>query len=156
VNIGSFGPPTVNGPLRGRRPSVVIVSSAGAGSTLQRFAKVLKGQIYTMYLSAAGTAAVMQFAEQRGGPRNSFSPDLIAPETISTSMPKSPRSAEEVVSCVLTKEGKLEAIRVLSDVPGDEAEVLVSALRQWRFRPAYRESLPVDVDVLIGFGVSTN
>jgi hypothetical protein len=157
VNIGSFGPPpSVNGPLHGRRPSVVIVSSAGAGSTLQHFAKVLKGQIYTMYLNAAGTTAVMQFAEQRSVGGRSFSPDLIAPETISTLMPKSPPSGEEVISCVLTKEGKLDAIRVLSNVPTDQAEVLISALKQWRFRPAYRETLPVDVDVLIGFGVGTN
>jgi hypothetical protein len=156
VNIGSFGPPRVNGPLSGRRPSVVIVSSANAGSTLQRFAKTLKGQIYTMYLSASGTPAVMQFADQRSSRGSSFSPDLIAPETISIAMPKTARSGEEVVSCVLTKEGKLDAIRVLSDVSPDESEVLIAALKQWRFRPAYRETLPVDVDVVIGFGVNTN
>jgi hypothetical protein len=57
---------------------------------------------------------------------------------------------------VLTIEGKLDAIRVLSLSTPEQTELLVSALKQWQFRPAYRQDLPVAVDVLIGFGVGTN
>jgi hypothetical protein len=142
--------------LHGRRPAIVIVSSAAAGNTLPQIAKLLKGQVYTVYLNAAGSQAVMQFAEQKAAIQKGFSPDLTAPESISTSLPKEITRGEKVVSCVLTIEGKLDAIRVLSLSTPEQTELLVSALKQWQFRPAYRQDLPVAVDVLIGFGVGTN
>jgi hypothetical protein len=157
VNLDSFGPSsTVHGPIHGQRAPVIIVGSAAAGVTLGRFAKTLKGQVYTIYLNAAGTPAVMQFAEHRSTSSKAFASDLVAPEIVDTKLPENAGAAKQVVSCVLTTEGLLDEFRFLLAVNADQADRLLTALKQWRFRPAYRDDVPVEVDVVIGFGVGTN
>jgi hypothetical protein len=157
VNLGSFGPSAdVHGPVHGQRAAIVVVSSAAAGGALEQFAKTLKGQVYTIYLNAAGMPAVMQFAEHRSSQGVAFSSDLVAPETVSTTIPDNVRVGRQVVSCVLTKEGTLDRIQFLLAATADQTERLLEALKQWRFRPAYREDAPIEVDVVIGFGIGTN
>lgn len=157
VNLDSFGPSSnVHGPIRGQRAPVIVVSSAAAGVTLGRFGKTLKGQVYTIYLNAAGTPAVMQFAEHRSTSSKAFASDLVAPEIVDTQLPQNAGTGKQVVSCVLTTEGILDQFQFLLAVSADQADRLLSALKQWRFRPAYRDDVPVEVDVVIGFGVGTN
>jgi hypothetical protein len=155
INLESFGsaPP---GPLRGRRPAIVVVSSANAGGALQQFASHLRGQIYTIYLNAAGATAVMQFSQVKQADRGFFVGDLIPPESIFTVLPNELRSAHQVISCVLTTEGKLKEVKILDGAAGATSQAMREALETWRFRPAYRGDSPIEVNVLLGFGVDTN
>jgi hypothetical protein len=156
IDLGSFGP-AASGPLHGRRPAIVVVSSAGAGGALQQFASALHGKIYTVYLNTSGTTGVMQFSETRQGTRELlFTGDLTPPESISTPIPKDLRTLHQVVACVLTTDGRLKNIKLLSDVGGNTAERFTQALEHWLFRPAYKDDKPVAVDVLLGFSVDTN
>jgi hypothetical protein len=157
VNLDSFGPSSdVRGPIRGQRAPVIVVSSAAAGGTLGKFARTLKGQVYTIYLNAAGTPAVMQFAEHGSISRTAFASDLVAPEIVDTQLPENAGTGKQVVSCVLTTEGILDQFQFLLSVNADQADRLLAALKQWRFRPAYRDDAPIEVDVVIGFGIGTN
>jgi hypothetical protein len=156
IELGSFGP-AATGPLHGRAPAIVIVSSAGAGGALQQFASRLHGRIYTVYLNTSGSTGVMQFSETKHPTREQlFSGDLIPPESISTFIPNDLRSVHQVVSCVLTPDGRLKDIKLLIDSGGNAAERFTQALQHWLFRPAYRDDKPVAVDVLLGFSVDTN
>lgn len=156
IDLGSFGP-TASGPLHGRAPAIVIVSSAGAGGALQQFASRLHGRIYTVYLNTSGSTGVMQFSEAKRATREQmFSGDLTPPESISTFIPNDLRSAHQVVSCVLTTDGRLKNIKLLIDTGGDTAERFTQALEHWLFKPASRDDKPVAVDVLLGFSVDTN
>jgi hypothetical protein len=155
IDLGSFGP-AASGPLHGRRPAIVVVSSVGAGGALQQFASKLHGKIYTVYLNTSGSTGVMQFSETKQAARElQFAGDLTPPESISTTIPKDLRTVHQIVSCVLTTDGRLKNIKLLIDAGGN-TERFTQALEHWLFRPAYRDDKPVAVDVLLGFSVDTN
>jgi hypothetical protein len=116
----------------------------------------LRGQIYTIYLNAAGATAVMQFSQVKQADRGFFVGDLIPPESIFTVLPNELRSAHQVISCVLTTEGKLKEVKILDGAAGATSQAMREALETWRFRPAYRGDSPIEVNVLLGFGVDTN
>jgi len=156
IDLGSFGP-AASGPLHGRRPAIVVVSSAGAGGALQQFASRLHGKIYTVYLNTSGSTGVMQFSGTKQATHELlFTGDLTPPESISTPIPNDLRTVHQVVSCVLATDGKLRDIKLLIDAGGNTAERFTKALENWQFRPAYRDNTPVAVDVLLGFSVDTN
>jgi hypothetical protein len=60
-------------------------------------------------------------------------------------------------TCILDREGALKNLKVYE--PGNStAEIrsrLLVALQNWKFRPAFRGSEPVEVDAILGFGVDT-
>ncbi len=47
----------------------------------------------------------------------------------------------------LSAEGRFERLRILGDEPGPED--LLAALREWQFRPATRDAVPVEIEVLL-------
>jgi hypothetical protein len=154
LDLGSFGP-KVDRPARGSRPAVVIVGSASASATLDRFSKSLRGDVYTVYLNASGTAAVLQFAERNQRRNGSFDIGLAPPESIFTDLPKQ-TVGRQVVSGILNSQGKLTQIHTLIASSEQATAKLIRALEQWRFVPASRNETPVDVDVVIGFGIDTD
>jgi hypothetical protein len=154
IDLGSFGP-NVEKPARGTRPAIVIVGSASSTATLERFTRSLRGDVYTVYLNASGTPAVLQFAERDPHRSGSFDGGVSPPESISTKLPRQ-AIGKQVIAGVLNSEGRLTQIHPLLASTEEATAKLVRALEQWRFVPASRNATPVDVDVVIGFGVDTN
>ena len=160
INLDSFAPKSTvradRSEQRGRRAAVVIVSSRAAGGALQAFSGVLKGEIYTIYLNASGVPAVMQYSATAAEARTMFGPDLTAPEVIYSGLPTALRSVHQVIAAVLGEDGRLTRVRSLDTAFADSAPQFEQALSTWRFRPAYRGDVPVEVNVLLGFQIDTN
>jgi hypothetical protein len=162
VELGSFGGVSAGSasagaaPLKGRRPDIIIVSSARSVQILQQFAKRLGSDIYTVYLNASGTTAVMQYSDNVRSRSSKFTQDISAPESINTNLPAELRNLHQVVSCVLSADGSLKNIALLTTPAPSTAAKWQRSLAQWKFRPAYRGDDPISVQVLIGFGIDTN
>jgi hypothetical protein len=53
------------------------------------------------------------------------------------------------VQAIITKEGKFDRIQLLRDLtPGLEGAILRD-VKSWEFKPATRDGMPVDIDVVL-------
>jgi TonB family protein len=59
-----------------------------------------------------------------------------------------------VVEAVIGKDGGVEDVRLLSTTTSELAEAVVSAVKQWRYRPFYRDGQPVEFVTRITFDFS--
>jgi hypothetical protein len=60
-----------------------------------------------------------------------------------------------IVSCVIDRAGVMTQLRVLEAANSEKTEQIMSALRQWKFRPVLRGEEPIEVKAILGFGVNT-
>jgi TonB family protein len=132
---------------------VDIVATANSGGAFEPYKNLLHGEKHTIYpetYSSLGTAA-MEYAEASAA-RGVFAP----PQGIRTNLPEGLPHARMVVTCTLDASGNLKGIRVLEAGPADMTAKVLSALRSWKFQPAMRANQPVEVTVILGFGINTN
>jgi len=115
---------------------------------------VLKGsRIYTTYIDTRIGIAVLQYSDPASHP--GFEIDLTPPEPMLTELAPDIKRARMVVRCVMGKTGKLRDLRVLESPDPELAVRLVTALRQWLFRPAFKRDVAIDVEAILGFGITT-
>jgi len=111
-------------------------------------------KVYSIYIATARGPAVLQYSEH--SPREAgFEDDLIAPEPMNAGVPPG-FSKRFVVACMIDRSGLLRNFRVLESNASESVARMFSVLEGWRFRPALRDTEPVDVDAILGFNIDAH
>lgn len=158
VDIPSFSsgadpaPPLRAASEKSAPPAVVIVATSRSGGGLAEYGVLRGGHVYTTYLDTARGHVVLQFADPAAAAQDF---GLTPPRALSTRLPGDGRMLRTVISCVLDRSGAVRDARVLDTAAPELATALVQALHDWRFRPALRGDQAIAVNVILGFGVST-
>jgi Gram-negative bacterial TonB protein C-terminal len=163
VNLPSFGSdpsgsevvaPGHTPPIKHSKTlDVTIVATASSGGAFEPYQKLLQGQTYTAYFDTSVGQVVMEFSEavpsnQPGG--------ITAPQSIRTELPSGLPHGRIVISCTIDTAGNLKALRVREAGPADMTAKVMDALRSWKFQPAMRGDLPVEITAILGFGIDTS
>jgi len=165
VTVRSFGSSPPLDRLSGRSghsrahsestPTVTVVASSRSGGALNEYGALRGTKIYSIYIATARGPAVLQYSEH--SPRGQgFEDDLGAPEPINTEVPPGFTSKRFAVSCVIDRSGLLRNLRVLESNASESVARMFSVLEGWRFRPALRDTEPVDVDAILGFNLDAH
>jgi hypothetical protein len=159
VTLPSFGsPPPQNSPAHSSvgkgSNAVTVVASPRAGGAMNLYGALKGDRVYTIYINTNGGMTVMQFADPSSA-AHPYAEELTAPVPMQTETPANLQLAKLYVSCVLDRNGSIRNPRTLHSTGGPESAIL-AALADWKFRPALRGGEPVEVNVILGFGVDTN
>jgi TonB family protein len=164
VNLPSFGSdPSASDPQapghspvkHGKTLGVTIVATANSGGAFEPYKKLLKGETYTTYFETSLGTVVMEFADE-GATGHPYGSTLAAPSPIRTDLAEGLPHARMVVTCTMDAAGNLKNVRVLDAGPAAMTTKILAALRTWKFQPAMRGELPVEVTAILGFGIDTN
>ncbi len=141
-------------PLGPRRPpAVVVIATSRAGGGLNAYGALRGSRVYTTYIDTPIGTAVLQYSDPASHP--GFEIDLTPPEPMQAELTADLKCARVVVKFVMEKTGKLRDFRVLESQDPELAARLVRALRQWLFRPAFKQDAAIDVEAILGFGITT-
>lgn len=83
------------------------------------------------------------------------SAQLSEPEAIRKDLPAGLRPTHVMISCILDRSGDLKDLKVLEPGAAETTSKILVALHSWKFRPAFRGNEPVEVTVILGFGIDT-
>jgi hypothetical protein len=162
VTLPSFGPPgeapTV-GPGRsstnGHSGSDITVVATSRSGGVFNFYGVLKGdRVYSIYIQTSLGTALMEYADAASA-LHPYSEDLAAPEPMRKDLPEGLRPTRVIFACILDRSGVLKDLKVLEPGAAQTTSKLLVALPNWKFRPAFHGNQPVEVNVILGFGVDT-
>jgi len=141
-------------PLGPRRPpAVVVIATSRAGGGLNAYGALRGSRVYTTYIDTPIGTAVLQYSDPASHP--GFETDLIPPEPLRTQLPPELKSLHVVVKFMMDKLGNLRDLRLLESESPDSAALFLRALRQWQFRPALKANVAIDVEAILGFGITT-
>ena len=163
VNLPSFGADGSSGSpnLPGRSsvkndpgPAITIVATSRSGGAFNFYGMLKGDRVYTVYLDTAAGQAVMQYADPSSA-AHPYAEALHGPQPMRTDLPVLMHS-HMVIVCTLDATGKLKNFKVLEPGPASFTAKIMAALPSWKFRPAMRGKQPVDVTVILGFGISTD
>ena len=161
ITLPSFGPPggdATSGPGRSsvndhKRSGITIVATSRSGGVFNYYG-LLKGDNYSIYIETSLGTAVMQYSEA-GAVAHPAGVPLTEPEPIRKDLPAGLRPTRVVIACVLDRTGVLKDMKVLEPGTAEATSKILAALPNWKFRPAFRGSEPVEVTAIIGFGIDT-
>ncbi len=162
VNLPSFGDSggdaRSNGPGRSSTsvhggPSYTVKATSSSGGVFNRYGQ-LKGDNYSIYIETSLGTAVMQYADASSA-AHPYSGDLTKPEPIRDDLPRGLRPTYVVFACILDRSGNLKDVKVLEPGAAETTSKILVALHNWKFRPAFRENEPVEVNAFLGFGIDT-
>lgn len=136
-----------------RPPTIVVIATSRAGGGMNAYGALKGSRVYTTYIETRIGTAILQYSDPTSHP--GFETDLTPPEPMLTELAPDIKSARFVVRCVMGKTGKLRDLRVMESPDAQLSARLVRALRQWMFRPAFKRDAAIDVDVILGFGITT-
>jgi hypothetical protein len=137
------------------RLGITVVATSRSGGAFN-FYGLLKGdRVYTTYIPTALGTAVMQFADAASA-AHPYAEDLTAPEPLRSDLPASLQRSRLVITCILDRSGVLQNLRVLEAGGAQMTAKVLAALPGWRFSPVLRRGQPVEVNVILGFGIDTN
>ena len=131
---------------------MTVIATSRSGGVFNYYG-LLKGDNYSFYFETGLGTAVMQYADA-AATAHSKEP-LIDPEPMVKDLPPGLRSTRVVFSCILDRSGTLKDIKVLEPGAPEATSRILVALRNWKFRPAFRGEEPVEVNAILGFGVDT-
>lgn len=134
---------------------VTIVATAGSGGVFEPYKNLLRGETYSTYVDTSIGTVVMEFADEATAV-HSFGGTLTAPVAVRTDLPQGLPQARMLVACTLDASGNVKNPHVLEPGPAPMTAKVLAALRSWKFQPAMRNSKPVEVTAILGFGVDTN
>lgn len=134
------------------QPGVTVIASPRSGGALRAYGVFQGSQVYTIYISTTHGTAVLQYSEKTS--RFGYDNDLTAPEPLYVPVPDG-FNTRLLLSCVLTREGRLEKVKILEGQSTGKVPELMESLGQWFFRPVLRSGKPVEVDAILGFRVDT-
>jgi hypothetical protein len=115
---------------------------------------MLKGTNYSIYIETSLGRAVMQYADS-GSVAHPAGVPLTEPEPIRKDLPDGLRPTRVVITCILDRSGDMRDLKVLEPGASETTSKILAALTNWKFRPAFRGSQPVEVNAIIGFGIDT-
>jgi hypothetical protein len=134
-------------------PAITVVASPSSGGALNRYNNLKGAKVYTIYIQTRMGTAVMEYADSTS--TSGFQADLTAPEPMDFDVPSALAAERMIVSCVIDRAGVMTQLRVLEAANSEKTEQIMSALRQWKFRPVLRGEEPIEVKAILGFGVNT-
>jgi len=164
ITIPGFGsdPPAndPNAPRTSQRAKqqalgVTVVATASSAGAFEPYKNLLRGEKYITYLDTSVGTVVMEFADETGAGHN-FGGTLAAPAPVRIDLPEGLPRARMVVTCHLDASGNMSNLRVLEAGPASMTAKVLAALRAWKFQAATRNNQPVEVTVILGFGIDTN
>ena len=163
ITLPSFGVPGGNAPASGpgrssadvhKGSGVTVVATSRSGGVFNYYG-VLKGdRVYSRYIETSLGTAVMQYADPASA-AHPYAEDLAAPEPMRKDLPVGLRPTRVVFACILDRSGDLKDLKVLEPGAAETTSKILAALQNWKFRPAFHGDEPVEVNVLLGFGVDT-
>ena len=162
VTLPSFGSEGSGDPnLPGRSsvkqqqgPAITIVATSRSGGAFDFYGK-LPGDNYTVYVETTIGTVVMQFAEADPAAHH-LAKTLIGPQGLRTDLPANLPHARVVIKCRVDVYGNLKNLQVLEPGPAGMNFKIMTALHSWKFRPAMRGALPVELNAILGFNIDTN
>ena len=158
VTLPSFGGPETkaggHSDVHRNSNGITVVASPRAGGAMNYYGLLKGDRVYTIYFRTAAGMVSLQFADP-GSAAHPYSEDLIAPQALSNQVPAGLGNAHLVLKCVMDRGGNLKDVTVLQSSGDNFEKQIVAALPDWKFSPAYRGSEPVEVNVILGFGVDT-
>jgi hypothetical protein len=134
---------------------VDVVGTASAFGAFEPYKNLLRGEKHVTNPVPSDFSIVMEYAEESPtvqATRAALSP----PAAIRADLPQGLPRARMMVACTLDASGNLKNLRVLEKGPGDMTAKVIAALYHWKFQPAARGGEPVEVTVILGFGIDTN
>ncbi|MGB8013998.1 MAG: hypothetical protein WCF68_20455, partial [Terriglobales bacterium] len=134
-------------------PSYTVKATSSSGGVFNRYGQ-LKGDNYSIYIDTSLGTAVMQYADAASA-AHPYSGDLTKPEVLRDDLPQGLRATYVVFACILDRSGNLKDLKVLEPGAAETTSKLLVALRNWKFRPAFRGNDPVEVNAFLGFGIDT-
>jgi TonB family protein len=142
--------------IRGSKtgPGITVVASSRSGGAFNFYGALKGDPVYTIYLETSLGVAVLQYADPTST-RRVYAHELSAPEPMRASLPAGLGHSRLVIACVLDQEGQLNNLRVLEPGPAQMTASVVAALRNWKFKPAFRADQPVEVNAILGFNIDT-
>jgi len=162
ITLPSFAPPQGEGPASG--PGHSPTTHSGSGITIEatprsggvfNYYGLLKGdRNYSIYIETSIGMAVMQYADPASATHSSTEA-LAAPEPMRKALPTGLRPSRVIIAFILDRSGTLQNLKVLEPGAVETTSKLLVALQNWKFRPAFRGSEPVEVNAILGFGVDT-
>jgi hypothetical protein len=136
-----------------KRTGVTIEATSRSGGVLPYYG-LLKGDNYSIYIETSLGTAVMQYSDPSSATHRTGEA-LSEPEPIRKDLPEALRPTRVIVACTLDRSGDLKDLKVLEPGAAETTSRILVALRNWKFRPAFRGSEPVEVTAIIGFGIDT-
>ena len=140
----------------------IVVVQASGGGAVPDSAGILDGKpVYTVYLDVGAPKAwILQYAvpTQGGSAQNEMVVQLgnpapvVAPYPMVTYLPRVSEDGRDgyvMLHGYLAISGRLEDLRLIRGGKSDLEKILVPILKEWEFRPASRDGLPVRVEVLV-------
>jgi TonB family protein len=118
-------------------------------------------KIYTLYvnmpnLSSATGSWILNFSEMRTGGSHQAMTTLAAPVLFKKVDPKYPPTlaadrveGEIVLYAVIRKDGSVDSVQLVRGLDGVLDANSMTALSQWKFRPATREEQPVELETVV-------
>lgn len=162
ITLPSFGgggtAPNVADPsrVRDRRtgPGITVVASSRSGGAFNFYGALKGDPVYTIYMETSLGVAVLQYADPTSTKRV-YAQELRAPEPMRADLPAGLARSRLVIACVLDHEGLIRNVHVLEPGPAQMTASVVAALRNWKFKPAFRADQPVEVNAILGFNIDT-
>lgn len=134
-------------------PAVTITGTSRSGGALNRYGTLKGGKVYTIYMETGSGPVVLEFSD--GQDAGEFQSDLTPPEPLVTTPSPQLGRSPIVLSGRIDQNGLLQHVKILESKSKLATDQLLAAIRNWRFRPVLRGTVAVDVDVLLGFGITT-
>ena len=162
ITLPSFGDNGGNAPGSGpghssvndhKRSGVTVIATSRSGGVLPYYG-LLKGDNYSIYIDTSLGRVVMQYSDPSSA-QHSSRETLSEPEPLRKDFPAGLQSTHVIIAGILDRSGELKDLKVLEPGKPETTSKILVALRNWKFRPAFRGNDPVEVTAILGFGVDT-
>ena len=162
ITLPSFGAggdgPNIADPTRAHGaktgPGITVVATSRSGGAFNFYGALKGDPVYTIYLDTSLGMAVLQYADPISV-KHTYAQELSAPEPMRATLPPGLTPSRLIIACVLDQEGRVGNVRVLEAGPAQLTASVVAALRNWKFKPAFRGTQPVEVNAILGFNIDT-
>jgi hypothetical protein len=150
---------------KARAPSVVVSSGASGGGGLRVYGVLHGDKIYTVYFSMPGKSWVLQYCAHEPPPKVDptarvvqlrISPPLVPPAVIEQFDFHRPPAPPEATPAMIILHGMIHEDGSVSDLTAIEGSDATSkaaacaAFSRWKFKPALRAGVPVELEILVG------
>jgi hypothetical protein len=159
VNLGSFGPAPPPATLAKSdvgipgRNGITVVASPRSGGALNFYGALKGDRVYTIYLKTPAGPAVMQLSDPTSV-THLYDTELIPPVPVRTNL--LPGTVTRlIVGGVLDRAGQVTKTYVLQSDDAVFEQQVINTLPDWKFTPALRKGVAVEVNIILGFGVDT-
>jgi hypothetical protein len=162
VTLPSFGADGAGPNISGRSsvskdhatPNITVVGTSRSGGAFNFYGALKGDKVYTIYIDTVLGTAVMEYADPSSA-AHPYAEDLIAPQPMRADLPANLKPSRLVIACVLDRSGALRNPQVLEPGRGDLTAKVLAALTNWKFRPVFRGTQPVEVNAILGFDIDT-